>query len=145
VEIVPTEEFPPAVPFTSHEIVAPAARQNDAVNVWVCPSATLADAGETELVAPQVIVIVALADLVLSATLVAVTVTVDGVGTVVGAVYSAVEELLDAIVPSVELPPTTPFTLQVTSALSPPLPVTVTENSCAPPVATLALAGAIVS
>lgn len=74
------------MPFTSHAMVAPAARQNEALKVCVCPSPTLADVGDIELVVPQVIVAVALADFVVSATLVAVTVTVAGVGTVAGAV-----------------------------------------------------------
>ncbi|HVB88210.1 MAG TPA: hypothetical protein VNK23_16230 [Candidatus Dormibacteraeota bacterium] len=141
--MVPSAEFPPAVPFTSHEIVAPAARQNDAVNVCAWPGTTVVAAGETELLAPHVIVTLALADFVLSATLVAVTVTAEGVGTVAGAVYSAVEELVDAIVPTVAFPSAMPFTRQVTSALS--LPVTVTENSCAPPAATLAFVGAMIT
>ncbi|MGH9717457.1 MAG: hypothetical protein ACRD4R_12130 [Candidatus Acidiferrales bacterium] len=101
--------------------------------------------GDIELAAPQVMVTVALADLALSATLVAVTVTVDGAGTVAGAVYSAVVALLDAINPTVEFPPAALLTLQVTSALWPPFPVTVAVNSCAPPVVTLALVGAIIT
>lgn len=143
--IVPTVEFPSETPFTSHEMEAPAARQNDAVNVCVCPGAIFADSGEIEVIVPHVIVTIALADLLRSATLVAVTVTLEGVGTVVGAVYSAVAELVDAIVPNVAFPPAMPFTPQVTSALSLPLPVTVTENSCAPPAAKLALVGAMVT
>jgi hypothetical protein len=84
--IVPTAEFPLAMPFTSHAMVAPAARQNDALKVCVCARPTLADVGDIELAVPHVIITVALADFVVSATLVAVTVTVGGVGTVAGAV-----------------------------------------------------------
>ena len=142
-EIVPTTEFPPAIPFTSHAMEAPAARQNEAVNGCVCPSATFAAAGETEALAPHVMVTIELANFVSSATLVAVTVTVEGVGTAAGAVYSAVVEPVDTIVPNVTFPPAAPFTDHVTSALSLPLPVTVTENSCPPPAATLALGGAM--
>ncbi len=40
-------------------MLAPAARQNDAVNVSCCPSATLDTDGDIELAAPQVIVTVA--------------------------------------------------------------------------------------
>jgi len=52
----------------------------------------------------------ALADLVLSAALIAVTVTVAGDGSLLGARY-----VPPLIVPTVELPPETPFTLQVTA------------------------------
>lgn len=84
--IVPTVESPPAIPFTLQLVVASAARQNEAVKVCDCPSPRLADAGAIELAAnAQVIVTVALADLVGSAALVAVTVTLAGVGTVTGA------------------------------------------------------------
>ena len=48
-----------------------------------------------------------------SAWLVAVTVTVDGVGTAGGAVYSPAAE----IVPTIALPPATLLTLQVTAEL----------------------------
>jgi len=53
----------------------------------------------------------ALADFVLSAALVAVTVTLDGDGSLLGARYKP--PLLT--VPSVELPPEMPFTFQVTA------------------------------
>ncbi len=94
-----------------------------------CPSAMLAP--------------LALADFVLSAALVAVTARLDGVGTFAGAVYSAVVELVAAIVPIVEFPPPTPFTLHVTFPLSLPLPLTVAVNSCAPPAGTLEIVGEI--
>lgn len=84
--MVPTTELPPAIPLTSHEMLAPEAKQKVAVNVCICPSGTLAVDGETALVVPHEIVTLALADFVASATLVAVTVTVDGVGTLAGAV-----------------------------------------------------------
>ncbi|MGH9688990.1 MAG: hypothetical protein ACRD5K_18100 [Candidatus Acidiferrales bacterium] len=142
---VPTVVFPPVIPFTSHEMLAPAARQNVAAKVCVCPSVTLAVAGEIALVRLQVIVTLALADFVLSATLVAATVTNDGVGTFVGAVNNAVVELVTAIVPIVALPPATPFTLQITSALPLPLPVTAAVNSCAPAAGTLAIVGVIIT
>jgi len=70
-----------------------------------------------------------------SATLVAVTVTCGGFGTVAGAVYSPV--LL--IVPRVEFPPTTPPALQVTAVLVGP--VTVAVNCCCVPAGTEAVAG----
>ena len=59
----------------------------------------------------RVIVTFALADFVVSAALVAVTVTVAGDGSRLGARY-----VPPLIVPTVELPPETPFTLQVTAA-----------------------------
>ncbi|MGA9884541.1 MAG: hypothetical protein WBQ34_12555 [Candidatus Acidiferrales bacterium] len=142
---VPTVVFPPVIPFTSHEMLAPAARQNVAANVCVCPSVKLAVAGEIALVRPQVIVTLALADFVLSATLVTVTVTLDGVGTFAGAVNNAVVELVAATVPIVAFPPDTPFTLHITSALSLPVPLTAAVNSCAPPAGTLAIVGAIMT
>ena len=77
--------MPPKTPFTSHETVAPLVRQNDAVNDCVLPSETLAELGEIEFVAGQVIVTLALPDFVASATLVAVTVIVAGKGWIAGA------------------------------------------------------------
>lgn len=123
-------------------MVAPAARQNPAVNVCVCPSATFAVAGDTALAVSHVIETLALADFVASATLVAVTVTVEGVGTVAGAVYNAVVALDATIVPEVVFPPGIPLTLQATFAFS-LLPFTVTVNSWAPDAGTLALVGEI--
>jgi hypothetical protein len=84
--IVPSAEFPPAIPLTSHSMVAPAARQNDAVNDCVCPMPTLVAGGEIEFVAAHVIVALAFPNLELSAALVAVTVTVAGEGGADGAV-----------------------------------------------------------
>jgi len=75
---------------------------------------------------------VALADLVLSAWLVAVTVCVPGVA---GAVYRPLLE----IVPVEELPPLRPSTDQVTPLLL--LLVTVAVNCCVPPIARLADVG----
>lgn len=84
--IVPTVAFPPTAPFTSHVIVASAAAQNDAENDCELPSDTLALGGEIEFAAEHAIVTLALADFELSATLVAVTLTVGGVGGGDGAV-----------------------------------------------------------
>jgi hypothetical protein len=84
--MVPRLEFPFAIPFTSHVTVAPAARQNDALNVCGCPSATLAEGGDIEFVAVQVIVTLALPEDEVSAVLVAVTLTAAGDGTALGAV-----------------------------------------------------------
>jgi hypothetical protein len=84
--IVPTVKFPPAIPFTSQAMVAPAARQNDAANACDCPRPTLAESGEIEFVAEQVMVTLALPNFELSAALVAVTVTLGGEGGAEGAV-----------------------------------------------------------
>jgi hypothetical protein len=143
---VPTEELPPAIPFTSQASVDPAGTHSEAVNVCDAPSSTLAEVGEIESVAAHVTVTVALPDFVPSAALVAVTVTVAGEGGAFGAVYSAVVALVAAIVPTVGFPPAIPFTLQFSPALGSPLAVTVTVavNTCSPPVGTLAGFGATV-
>ena len=60
-----------------------------AVNAWVWPTTTLAVVGETDIPTLGVIVTVADADFVVSATEVAVTVTVGLAGSDVGAVYVA--------------------------------------------------------
>ena len=111
------------------------------------PSPTLAVAGDKALDGAQVIVTVALADFALSATLVAVTVTIAGEGTTAGAVNVALALPsaipLAATVPTVGFPPAIPFTLHVTANEGAPDAVTVAVNPCAAPVATLALLGAI--
>lgn len=83
---IPYVVFPLGLPFTSQATVPPFARQNEALNDCVLESATLAAVGEMALIAAQVIVILALAVFELSATLVAVTVTLSGDGTLLGAV-----------------------------------------------------------
>ncbi|MGH9208426.1 MAG: hypothetical protein ACRD1G_18045, partial [Acidimicrobiales bacterium] len=77
------------------------------------------------------------ADLVISACETAATVTVAGLGTAAGAVYSPDVET----VPTVALPPVTPFTCQVTAVLL--VPVTVAVNCCVVPTCTDAEVGAI--
>jgi hypothetical protein len=57
-----------------------------AVNCWVWAAATVAESGVNEMLTGGLSVTVALADLVRSATLLAFTVTVCGVGMVAGAV-----------------------------------------------------------
>jgi hypothetical protein len=138
--IVPTVALPPAIPLTSHVIAAPLVEQNEAVNVCVCPSETFALAGEIESVV-QVIVTVALPLFVLSATLVAVTVTIGGDGTAAGAIYVAPLAPLATMVPTVELPPAIPLTLQVTAVEGLPVPVTFAMKTCAPAAGTFAEAG----
>jgi hypothetical protein len=84
--MVPSVGFPPGTPFTSQTIVVAGAGQNEAVNVCVALSATFAEAGEMEFAPEQATVTLAFADFEVSATLVAVTVTVAGVGGAAGAV-----------------------------------------------------------
>ena len=84
--MIPRLALPFAIPFTSQATLAPAARQNEAVNDcgWLNPR--LAEGGEIEFVAVQVIVALALPDAPASTVLVAVTVTMGGDGTAAGAV-----------------------------------------------------------
>jgi hypothetical protein len=121
--MVPTVALPPAIPLTSHAVAVPPVAQKEAVNVCVCPSETFALVGEIESVV-QVIVTVALPLFVLSATLVAVTVTVGGEGGSAGAVYVAPFAPLATMVPTVEFPPAIPLTLHVTAVEGLPVPVT---------------------
>jgi len=84
--IVPRVELPPGIPFTSQAMAAVGAGQNCAVKVCVRPSATFVADGEIEFEPVQTTVTVALPDFEVSATLVAVTVTLGGTGGVAGAV-----------------------------------------------------------
>jgi hypothetical protein len=84
--MVPSVALPPGTPFTSQTIVTAGAGQNEAVKVCVAPSATLAEEGDIEFAPEQATVTLAFADFEVSATLVAVTVTVAGVGGATGAV-----------------------------------------------------------
>ena len=83
--ILPTVELPSAIPFTSHAMEAPAARQNEAVKACVCARETVTADGEMVFVAEHVMVTLAVADFVGSATLVAVALTVEGDGGTSGA------------------------------------------------------------
>ena len=134
--IIPSIAFPPSIPFTSQEIVAPAARQNVAAKFCASPSPTLGDGWAIELAVAQVIVTLALPDFAGSATLVAVMLTIAGDGTTAGAVYEPLEVPFAAMVPSVEFPPAIPFTLQVTVATGFPVAVRLMLNTCAPPAGT---------
>ena len=84
-------------------------------------------------------VTVALALSVVSAALVAVTVTVFGFGKFCGATYIPAE----LIVPAVEFPPARPLIDQVTEVLL--VPVTEAINGCPAPARTLAVVGATVT
>ncbi|MGH9775744.1 MAG: hypothetical protein ACRD50_12440 [Candidatus Acidiferrales bacterium] len=126
---VPTEEFPPATPFTLHVTLkfGLPALVTLAENVWAAPVGTLAEVGAIFTVTSLEMATLAepLADG--AAWLVAVTVTVAGFGSTAGAVYIPLAD----IVPMVEFPPATPFTLQETFVLL--VPVTAAENDCETP------------
>ena len=112
----------------------------EAVNCFVCPVATEAEAGEMETEIPAeapLIVTGAMATLLESAELTAAMFTVAGDGAVAGAVYRPEPE----IVPTVELPPVTAFTSQVTAVFDEP--VTDAVNCCVWPVWIEADAGEI--
>ena len=131
--IVPSMESPPDTPFTSQAIVVPAGVQKLAVKFCVCPSATFAASGVMEFGAAQEIATLALALSEESARLVAVTITGLEEGTAAGAIYIAVEALPElpvaAMVPTVELPPAIPLTLQDTPADKVPDDETVAVNT----------------
>ena len=84
--MVPSVALPPGTPFTSQTIVVVDAGQKEAVKVCVALSATLAAEGDIEFAPLQTTVTLAFADFEVSATLVAVTVTVAGFGGAAGAV-----------------------------------------------------------
>jgi len=103
------------------------------------PRSTPAVAGVSATARSLVMVTVAVADFVASATLVAVICTVTDAGRSAGAVYTPVA----LIVPALALPPATPFRLQVT-LVSVAL-VTVALKVCVLPSTTGALLGVIVT
>jgi hypothetical protein len=139
--IVPIVAFPPTIPFASHVMLAAEEAQNEAVNTCVWLNTTLADGGEIEFAAEQVIVTLAVPNFELSATLVAVTVTVGGDGGSAGAVYRAEIGPFETIVPAVEFPPAMPLTLQITPGAELPVPVIVAVNTWPPLVGKLAEEG----
>jgi hypothetical protein len=122
-EIVPTFELPPATPFTDQAMpfdifVGLALLVLDvfeavAANCCVPDVGTDTLAGDIEMDVTAVTVTAADADLAGSAILVAETVTVADEGTIDGAVYNPLVE----IVPIVEFPPAIAFTDQVTPEL----------------------------
>jgi len=106
-----------------------------AVKERVPPSSTGIDCGETETEMSLVIVTAAVALFVVSATLVACTVTAVLAGRSPGDVYTPFE----LIVPTVALPPGIPFTLQVTEVFI--VLETVATKVCVAPSSTEAAAG----
>lgn len=143
--MAPTVELPPAMLLTSHVIAVPAAMHKDAEKICEAPTEMLAEAGEIAFSAEQEIVTLALADFDGSLTLVAVTFTLDGAGASAGAVYVAESEPVAAIVPTVEFPPATLLTLQLTATLDAPAPVTVALKFADMPGAMFAELGAMLT
>ena len=140
--MVPTVELPPAMLLTSHVIAVPAAMHKDAEKICDAPTDILVEAGAIAFGTAQEIVTLALADFDGSATLVAVMVKLGGVGAIAGAEYVAESEPVAAIVPTVEFPPATLLTLQLTATLEAPAPVTVALKFADMPGVTFAELGA---
>src|SRR5271157_3531377 len=110
--MVPAVELPPATPSTDQATAVLAVPVTVAANCTVAPANAQESVGATVTVAftaGAVIVTIAEPEGLLSAELMALTVTTAGLGTEAGAVYNP-EELT---VPTIELPPRMLFTLQV--------------------------------
>jgi hypothetical protein len=136
--MVPTVLFPPVTLFTDQETCVIFVPATVAVNCCTVPTGTVTDVGLTCTVigvAGFCTVTLADPDARESATLVAVTVMVAGLGKVAGGVYTP--EFV--IVPTVELPPAVPLTSQVT--LISVAPVTAAVNCCVVPWLTVVVAG----
>lgn len=117
--------MPPLRPFTYHFTPVLVVPETVAANCLDWPPATEALVGEMETeieLAEESRLTAADADFVESAALLAVTVTEEPDGTVLGVLYKPVDE----IVPTVELPPCTPFTHHVTPVFV--VPLTLAEN-----------------
>jgi hypothetical protein len=138
--MVPTAALPPTMLFTLQVTAMLAVLVTVAVNCWVAEGARVRGEGDTVTVigggAGGVTVTVADPTADGLCALVAWTVTVAGLGTAAGALYTPEVE----IVPTVEFPLTTPLTLQVTPVLVAFL--TVAVNVCVALTATDALPGA---
>ena len=119
--IVPTVEFPPAIPFTLQLTAVDGLPVPETLAVNTCTPlvGTLAVAGETVMATSSLRFTVAEALADESAWLTAVTVTLGGDGSVVGAVYNPEGEMM----PSPALPPDAPFTFHVTLVSEAPVTV----------------------
>jgi len=126
--MVPTVELPPLMLSTDQPMAELETPGKFTLNCCFAPSARLTDTGEMELVPALVTVTVALALLVVSTTLVAVTVCEPAA---TGAVYMP-DTLM---VPVAAFPPATESTDHVTAVFV--VPATVTENCRVEPAATL--------
>jgi hypothetical protein len=134
---VPEALSPPIFPFTSQLTVVFETPATVAVNCCGWNNCTVVVDGETEML--SVTVTEELADFVVSAALVAVTVIDAGLGTVAGALNKPEEDM----VPTVLFPPAVPPTLHVTAVFE--LPATVAENCLVAPTARFAVPGVTVT
>jgi hypothetical protein len=130
--------LPPATPFTDQvtDVLKLPVPVTVAPHCEVCDTCTEVGVQLTDTpvtVALEVTVTLALPLWVESCVLVALMATTAGEGTVAGAVYLPLEE----IVPTEAFPPLTPFTDHVTVVLKAPVPVSVAEHCDAWPVCTL--------
>ena len=121
VDTVPIVELPPKTPLTLQVTPVLVEPLTEAANCWVFETATVAFVGDMVIDTAAVMLTPALAVFVGSAALVAATVTAPPEGTVEGAEYKPLEDT----VPTVELPPAIPFTLQVAAVFVVPLIVAV--------------------
>ena len=140
--MVPTVALPPAVPFTDQVTAVLSVPVTVAVNCTGVPTGVSVSVGATATVAftaGAVIVTMAAPKGLVSAELMAFTVIVAGLGTVAGAVYNP--EVL--MVPTVEFPPSMPFTAQVMVVLVEL--TTLAENCSGAPVRRVAEAGEMVT
>jgi hypothetical protein len=137
VETVPTLEFPPVAPFTDQVTLVFVVPETVAVNCCVFPAAKVAVVGETDTLTVTAgwIVTFACANRLVSAMLVAATAAVVKAATDAGAVNNPPVE----IVPTLEFPPVTPFTVHVTPVFV--LPDTVAVNCCVFPADSVAEVG----
>jgi hypothetical protein len=104
------------MPFTFHVTVVSTALATVAVNCFVAPAATDADAGVSVTLTGATTLTLADPDRVASALETAVIVTVAGLGFEAGALYRPAV----VMVPTVEFPPETLLTFQVTPVLVDP-------------------------
>ena len=122
--IVPQAEPEQPAPETLHVTFVFEEPVTVALNCCFAPTTTFAVLGATVTTTGGIIVTVALADFVVSATEVTVTVTRDGEGITAGAVYTPSESIVPQLVPEQPVP----LTLQVTLMLV--VPLTEAVNRC---------------
>jgi hypothetical protein len=139
VEIYPVAWLPPMTPLTSHVTAVLETPFTVAINCCVVKIATVAAFGVTVTATCCATVTIAEPESDIFAEETAVTVTVAGLGIVLGAVYNP----FALIVPVVALPPGVPFTCQVTAVFV--VPVTVARNCVVAPGLTVAEAGVTVT
>lgn len=132
--------LPPVTPFTCQFALGTGmAPTVVTVNCCVAPASTVTELGDTLKAEGMVTVTEADAEAVVSACETAVTMVVAGFGTVDGAVYTPVDEM----VPTAALPPAVPFTCQVTAVFV--VLATDAMNCSELPAGTFAEAGEIVT